>query len=347
MTPDHLRARLPATERPLLPRPEPKREDPEPYPLDARVVPQDAASSLSAASQQPTPQRWNSEVLLTGLSHREHPVHSDGSAPEPRSDRGAWVREPTPERHGAALHWAAPVSLRDRIRHGIAAPMAVGTTVFVVALGVALVVSLLSSRGNVLPEDTGSGAPSTVDALELAAGGNGTGTDGAPAAMTRGSGARAGEPADALGNDPHFVHVVGAVLAPGVVELPAGARVSDALDAAGGATSEAVLAGVNLARLVVDGEQIVVPDAAAVVAGESEAAAADPRSPRGEAGGKTRLNTADAAELEQLPRIGPAIAQRIIEWRIEHGPYASVDALLDVPGIGVKTLDGFRDRVEP
>ncbi|MBL3698109.1 ComEA family DNA-binding protein [Leucobacter luti] len=140
------------------------------------------------------------------------------------------------------------------------------------------------------------------------------------------------------------MHVVGEVASPGIVELQVGARVADALAAAGGPTDAAVLAGVNLARTVVDGEQVVVPDAAGLVAGApAEEGGVGPAA----SGGLIRLSTATAGELEQLPRIGPALAQRIIEWRSDHGPFATVDQLLDVPGIGPKTLDGFRELVEP
>ncbi|MBO2989844.1 ComEA family DNA-binding protein [Leucobacter tardus] len=150
-----------------------------------------------------------------------------------------------------------------------------------------------------------------------------------------------------------FVHVVGEVADPGVVELPSGARVRDALDAAGGPTKRAVLAGVNLARVVVDGEQITVPDTA-----EAEMSAAPGGVDTAESGGSggtgangaspgalVNLNTADAAALETLPRVGPALAQRIIDWRAANGAFTSVDQLLEVSGIGEKTLEGFRDRV--
>jgi competence protein ComEA len=137
-----------------------------------------------------------------------------------------------------------------------------------------------------------------------------------------------------------LVHVVGEVRAPGVVELEPGARVQDAIEAAGGATEAAVLAGVNLARPVSDGEQIVVPDA--------EGAASPVAAPGGSddpLAGVIDLNTADAAALESLPRVGPSLARRILDWREANGRFASVDQLLEVSGIGQKTLEGFRDRV--
>ena len=144
----------------------------------------------------------------------------------------------------------------------------------------------------------------------------------------------------------------GAVNTPGVVELAVGSRVRDAVAGAGGATGDAVLAGVNLARLVVDGEQILVPDAAAIAEGGAAGAAGNavppgPEIPGASPGGAlpVDLNTADLGALESLPRVGPALAQRILDWRAANGGFSSVDQLLEVPGIGAKTLEGFRDQV--
>jgi len=133
-----------------------------------------------------------------------------------------------------------------------------------------------------------------------------------------------------------LVHVVGAVESPGVVEVPINSRVIDAINQAGGATSEALLDGVNLARLVFDGEQIVVP-----VTGQEPAVSA------GQSGQKISLSQADSLTLQTLPRVGPATAERIIAWRTAHGPFRSVEDLLAVSGIGPATVEGFRDLVVP
>lgn len=133
------------------------------------------------------------------------------------------------------------------------------------------------------------------------------------------------------------LHVLGAVVDAGIVELPLGARVVDAIAAAGGPAADADLAGVNLARVVVDGEQLRVP-----VVGEVPAAAPGP--PGVASDGRVNLNTADAAALETLPGVGPAIAARIIAWREQNGPFRSVDELTAVSGIGERTLDGLRDQ---
>lgn len=129
------------------------------------------------------------------------------------------------------------------------------------------------------------------------------------------------------------VHVVGSVRTPGIVRLPVGARVGDAIDAAGGVTRPKALGSVNLARVLVDGEQIVVGARAG-----SGGAAAD---------GTLSLSAASAAELEALPGIGPALAARIIAWRQAHGPFASVDALDEVSGIGPSILGQIRGLVSP
>ena len=144
--------------------------------------------------------------------------------------------------------------------------------------------------------------------------------------------------ADAVAAPQVVVHVVGAVTAPGIVRLPVGSRVVDALAAAGGATADADLAALNLARVLVDGEQVVVPRPGDPVAAAGGASAA-PVAP-----GLVGLNSADAAALDALPGIGPVLAQRIVERRDERR-FASVDELGDVPGIGPTLLERLRPLV--
>jgi competence protein ComEA len=142
------------------------------------------------------------------------------------------------------------------------------------------------------------------------------------------------------------VHVVGQVRKPGVLRLAVGARVIDALEAAGGPTRKADLARVNLARVVVDGEQLRVPapgDPDPVVGGG--AAVPDPVGAAGGGGGLVSLNTADVAALDTLPGVGPVIAQRIVDWRTEHGRFTSVDELAEVSGIGEKLMAQVRPLV--
>jgi competence protein ComEA len=133
-----------------------------------------------------------------------------------------------------------------------------------------------------------------------------------------------------------FVHVSGAVAAPGLYVLRGGARVVDAVGAAGGFADGADQTAVNLARQVGDGEQLLVPVVGAAPGPASSAESGD---------GRVNLNTADAAALDTLPRIGPAMAARIIEWRDANGRFTSVEDLLSVPGIGDKMLQTLRDLV--
>lgn len=143
-----------------------------------------------------------------------------------------------------------------------------------------------------------------------------------------------------------LVHVVGQVRHPGVVRLAPGSRVLDAVQAAGGASPSAGLNHLNLARAVVDGEQIVVPKPGENVpaAGLPGAAGAGPTS-AGAGGGLVDLNTADAAALDSLPGVGPVIAQRILDWRTEHGRFTSVDELGEVSGIGDKLMAQIAPKV--
>ncbi|SDS38924.1 competence protein ComEA [Paraoerskovia marina] len=137
------------------------------------------------------------------------------------------------------------------------------------------------------------------------------------------------------------VHVVGEVAEPGLVDLAAGMRVADAIAAAGGPTSTADLAALNLAREIADGEQIYVPAPGEEV---PVASGADPGS-SAEAGrpALVNVNTADAGALEGLPGVGPVLAARIVGHREDHGPFASVDELVEVSGIGDAVLEGLRD----
>jgi len=132
------------------------------------------------------------------------------------------------------------------------------------------------------------------------------------------------------------VDVAGKVRRPGVVTLPVGSRVIDAIRRAGGAQGAADLSSVNLARVLVDGEQILVgrsPVPAAGTAGAGPATGGSSGS-----GGQVSLNQASLEQLEGLPGVGPVTAQKIIDWRTEHGAFSSLDELLDVDGIGDKTL---------
>ncbi|MEV0591058.1 helix-hairpin-helix domain-containing protein [Nonomuraea cavernae] len=133
------------------------------------------------------------------------------------------------------------------------------------------------------------------------------------------------------------VHVTGKVRKPGVYTLPVGARVTDAVTAAGGARQTAAAGSVNLARRLVDGEQIVVgapagPSAPGMAQADPAAAVLD-------------LNAATADQLEQLPGVGEVLAARIAEFRTAHGGFTSVDQLREVSGIGPRTYDELKGKV--
>lgn len=144
-----------------------------------------------------------------------------------------------------------------------------------------------------------------------------------------------------------IVHVAGAVARPGVYSMPGGSRVGDAVAKAGGPLRKAVLDGLNLARPLTDGEQVVVPDrAAAAAAAGAPAAPATPGSPAGAAPTATvNLNTATLADLETLPGIGPVLAQAIIDYRDSVGGFKEVGELRDVSGIGEKTFQALAPLV--
>jgi len=135
------------------------------------------------------------------------------------------------------------------------------------------------------------------------------------------------------------VDVTGAVRRPGVYRLPAGSRVNDAVQRAGGPTGSAELEVVNLAARLADGQQVVVP--ARLAAGVATAAAS-----AGEEG-PISLGTATAAQLEEIDGIGPVTAGDIVKFRDEHGGLSSVDQLDQVPGIGPATMAALRERLQP
>lgn len=215
-----------------------------------------------------------------------------------------------------------------------------------VGLVVALAVALLGgryvlARQDAAPEPVASLSPSSSTDPSAAAGGFEPGATGGPT----GSAGSAGSSEPTTTPDV-TVHVVGEVESPGIVSLAGGSRVADALERAGGETSGADLTGVNLARELVDGEQVVVPKP-----GETPVAAGPAASGPGSAGGPqspdapVNLNTADLATLETLPGVGPVTAQRIMDWRLEHGQFVAVEELGEVSGIGDKTYQRLAPKV--
>ena len=137
-----------------------------------------------------------------------------------------------------------------------------------------------------------------------------------------------------------IVYVVGAVRHAGLVRLPEGARVADAVERAGGPTRRADLALVNLAAPVADGQQVIVPRRVVIASGEAAGVTASVPA-------KVSLGSATLDQLDELPGIGPVTAQKILDWRQSHGPLRSVEDLDAIPGIGPARVEQLRDLVTP
>jgi competence protein ComEA len=148
---------------------------------------------------------------------------------------------------------------------------------------------------------------------------------------------------DPQGGEDVVVDVTGAVGKPGVYRLPAGSRVNDAVQRAGGATARAAVEGINLAARLGDGQQVVVPakgpGGSAVTGGSGGAADASD--------GPISLGTATVEELDTIEGIGPVTAQNIVDFRDQHGGISSVDQLDQIDGIGPATMDALRARLQP
>jgi competence protein ComEA len=198
-----------------------------------------------------------------------------------------------------------------------------------------------------------SGTPSVPASAAPAASASGDGNDGAASPAAAASSDGAGPPTTTMST--LVVQAAGAVTRPGVYRLPAGARVTDLIVQAGGPSAGADLDVVPLAAPLADGQRVYVP-----VAGEAVppvVGAVGPASPAqgavqgatggpsGEQAGPVNLNTATADELDELPGVGPSTAAAIIAHRDEHGPFGTVEELLDVRGIGPARLDELRSLV--
>ncbi|MCR2052738.1 helix-hairpin-helix domain-containing protein [Actinomyces bowdenii] len=259
-------------------------------------------------------------------------------------------------------------------RLAIAPRAAIATGVALIALALLLALRAVALAPSApapspLPTPAPTDAAAASPAQTAPPGAAGAPQPAGPAA-TSGAGAPGGgtAPADPLstaapGQDRVVVHVAGAVQSPGVVLLRHGARVVDAIEAAGGATAEADTDQLNLARVLADGEQVRVPRLGETLPpqdpGQDPAHAGGPAAPGapgpqtpGDAAGtdpqaapgsRININTATASQLEGLPGIGPALAQRIVEHRQTHGPFASVEDLTDVPGIGQAKLEALKE----
>ncbi|MGD8193915.1 helix-hairpin-helix domain-containing protein [Herbiconiux sp. P18] len=238
-----------------------------------------------------------------------------------------------------------PVGPSVRVRVGVGAAIVLVVAALVASV---LITALTPVGATTVVSDARTSAPSP--ALPAAASG---GASAPPAGGAAASGVPpSGGPV--AGGSVLLVHVLGAVASAGVYELPGGSRVVDAVAAAGGLLPTAEAGSINLARPLVDGEQLRVlavgeapPEAAppGAAAGGQGSAGSGSAGPGPSGGALINLNAASEIDLDALPRIGPAMASRIVEYRSTNGPFTSVDDLLQVPGIGEKTLENLRPLV--
>jgi len=217
-----------------------------------------------------------------------------------------------------------PDADRARVRIGVAAAV----VLLLGALGTAVAVTAVGQVGHRVE------VPANLS------------TTGAPPADAAG-GVPGSATSSAAASQGLFVHVLGAVARPGLYEVSESARVVDVVAAAGGLLPAADQAGLNLARPVSDGEQLYVPAKGEVLPGAPPGTLA--RAPNDAATGgvaaKVNLNTATVADLDALPRIGPTMAQRIVDYRTNEGRFSSIDDLRNVTGIGEKTFDALKDLI--
>ncbi|WP_078594156.1 ComEA family DNA-binding protein [Streptomyces sp. NRRL S-920] len=251
------------------------------------------------------------------------------------------------ERMGLAVRERLPVWLQSRCgleRRGVVA--------LVVVLAVAVVFAAQHFwAGRTRPVE----APDVVRSAGAASehGARPAPSPGAPAeaGRTPAGGSGAAGAVTGAGGGAIVVDVSGKVRRPGVHRLPAGSRVADALRAAGGARPGTDMGGLNRARFLMDGEQVVVgePAAATGPGGAGAAAGSGPvgAGPGAAATGPVGLNTATAEQLDELPGVGPVLAQHIIDYRTEHGGFRSVEELREVNGIGDRRFADLQDLVRP
>jgi competence protein ComEA len=195
----------------------------------------------------------------------------------------------------------------------------------------ALAVALLLVGARAIRSEAGAGAAQAASSGDFATGDQGGGAGGA----TAGEGFQLG-----AGGPDVVVDVTGAVRRPGVYRLPVGARVTDAVERAGGASGRAALEAINLAARLSDGQQVLVPEIGPGGGVSTPAGAAAEEGP-------ISLGSASVEQLETIEGIGPVTAGDIVKFRDEHGGLSSVDDLDQVSGIGPATMDALRARLQP
>lgn len=275
--------------------------------------------------------RWATEDRTSGPDRLDrvltlHHEEQDTEQVWPQADNGGGYAS------GGRPHGVSGAERRRSGRRWVATRRAA-----LVAAGCALAVGgwqfVITDRGSTEVVPIG---PSASPATEASAGDQPSADAAIPAEEERAAG-ETGQGASGVQAGTVVVHVAGAVQAPGVVEVAAGSRVFEVLDKAGGALPEAELSAVNLAAVVQDGQQILIPR----VGEPLPPADAAPAPERGTTGALVNLNTADVTELEELPKVGPVLAERIVEWRTQHGAFARPEDLDAVPGIGPAMLESL------
>jgi competence protein ComEA len=258
-------------------------------------------------------------------------ARSDFPDPSPVPPVGRHARPPRPGPVRRLAAWAGdqvPETLRGRTDLSLGPVLLVVALVALAVTGTVFVVARMGGHSEPVPlrASTSSGSAAQATPAPPSVSASGAGSGGSPGAGSSGQ---------------VIVDVAGKVRRPGVTRLPAGSRVVDALRKAGGARSGVDLSSLNLARVLVDGEQILVGRTAAGggIAASASTSAPDP------VGSLVNLNTATAEQLDTLPGVGPVTAQKILEWRSAHGAFSAVDELLEVDGIGEKTLADMAPHV--
>jgi competence protein ComEA len=274
------------------------------------------------------------------------------SGDDPPDRDELWSEQPLPARDSGPLRGRAGASLRNlRLDPGRrSALIAVGAAVLA-----ALIASVVTWHAKPTQRPLGgpisaSGAISAVSAVPTTAGGS---AGGDPPGATPPAGSAASPPSPATmstaGGAPLVVSVAGEVRRPGLVRLPAGARVADAVRAAGGPTTGAAIGLLNLAAPLTDGSQVVVAGASSAVLqpdpGAGSAAGGVAGTSAGGLSGPVDLNTATLADLDTLPGVGPVTAQKILDWRQQHGRFGTIDELREIPGIGEARFAQLAPRV--
>lgn len=295
-----------------------------------------------------TPENDDTVPLTAGLppvAARPRGARTDAPATRPGDDGsgGGQARErpPAPGPPGERRGFVRPVrDLRERLplwlrlRCGVEPRTLLALAVVLLAAVAFAVHHFWTGR----PEAVRAPEPRSAPALPEADGaGEGDAADGRrTGGATGGAGKRL------------VVDVSGKVRKPGIYRLPSGARVADALESAGGVRPGTDVSGLNRARRLIDGEQIVAGGApAAGGAGKGAAAGPAPGAGAGPAGGTVSLNSATAQQLETLPGVGPVLAQRIVDHRQKSGGFSSVDQLQDVSGIGERRFADIKPKVTP